>query len=97
MLNMDRTLACEREIITSIITFQSQTFLAFCRNIFSVIRCYSLGGILKVDSVMCHLSDALKKAKMEIKASCGMLMIFKECDSFDWCYGCLLHSMVSKT
>lgn len=53
-----------------------------------------------MDSVMCQLSETFKKAKKkkkEIKASCGMLMIFKECDSFDWCYGCLLHSMVSKT
>lgn len=35
------------------------------------------------------------KPKQEIKAACGTLMIFKECDSFDWCSSCLLHSMVS--
>lgn len=32
-----------------------------------------------------------------MKASCGMLMIFKEFNSFDWCCSCLLHSMMSKT
>lgn len=39
----------------------------------------------------------IRKAKAKIKAFCTMLVIFKESDSFDWCYGCLLHSMVSKT
>lgn len=51
----------------------------------------------KPQCVMCHLLKTLKKAKEKIKAPCGKLPIFKERNSFDWCYDCLLHSMVSKT
>lgn len=53
---------------------------------------FFLGDIL---TAACFTSQKHLKPKQEIKAACGTLLIFKERDSFDWCYSRLLHSMVS--